>query len=164
MIAETAKVHNRSLIGARTKVWDYAQIREGVQIGEDCVIGRNVYVGPGVIIGSRSKVQNNALIYEPARIGAGVFIGPGVIVTNDRVPRAVNPDFSVKTAGDWVASPVVIEDGASLGAGVIVVAGCRVGRFAMIGAGAVVTSDVPPYAVMVGVPARQVGVCDDSDF
>jgi acetyltransferase-like isoleucine patch superfamily enzyme len=115
-----------------------------------------VYVGPGVVIGQNCKIQNYAMIYDPAHIGEGVFIGPGAILTNDKNPSAVSSDGKAKVATDWIMSKVVVGDGASLGAGSICVAPINVGAHAMVGAGAVVTRDVPPHSVVVGVPARSI--------
>jgi UDP-2-acetamido-3-amino-2,3-dideoxy-glucuronate N-acetyltransferase len=147
-------------IGARTAVWHRAQIRTGARIGRDGVIGRDVFIDAGVTLGDRVKVQNAALIYHGVTVADGVFIGPGAILTNDRRPRSLNASGDLARATDWVVSPIRIAIGASIGAGAIVVAGCDVGAHAMVGAGSVVTHDVPPYAVVVGNPARRMGwVC-----
>jgi acetyltransferase-like isoleucine patch superfamily enzyme len=156
-VAASAIVEPGVSIGPRTNVWDLTQIRAGAWVGADCVIGRNVFVDTGVRMGDRCKVQNNALLYAPAVIGDGVFIGPAAILTNDRLPRAVNPDGSVKDAADWQAAGVTVHDGAALGAGAVVVGGVTIGRWALVGAGSVVTTDVPAYALVVGSPARAVG-------
>jgi acetyltransferase-like isoleucine patch superfamily enzyme len=132
-------------------------VRENVRIGEGCVIGRGAYIGSGVQVGPRCKVQNYALIYEPAVLGPGVFIGPAVVLTNDTYPRAVNPDGSLKSAEDWQPTGVVIREGASVGARAVCVAPVTVGRWATVAAGAVVTRDVPDFALVAGVPARWVG-------
>ncbi|MGW7518837.1 DapH/DapD/GlmU-related protein [Streptomyces sp. NPDC054796] len=152
-----AQVADDAEIGAGTTVWELAQIREHARLGEDCVIGRGAYVGPGVLIGRRVKLQNHALVYEPARLGDGVFVGPAVVLTNDRNPRSVDPEGGLKRAGDWEAVGVTVEEGASLGARCVCVAPLRIGRWAMVAAGAVVTADVPDFALVVGVPARRVG-------
>lgn len=125
-----------------------------MRIGADCVIGRGVYVGPGVSIGDATKVQNHAMIYDPAVIGAGVFVGPGVILTNDVYPRAVDADMSVKRADDWDAAGVDIADGASIGAGSVVLAGVTIGRWALVAAGSVVIRSVPDHAMVAGNPAQ----------
>lgn len=156
-VSPSAVVEGGAIVGAGTVVWALSQIRDGAVIGADCVIGRNVFVDAGVVVGDRCKVQNNALLYAPARIGDGVFIGPGAILTNDRLPRAVDPDGVRKDAAMWTADGVDIEQGASIGAGATVVAGVRIGAWAMVGAGAVVTRSVPRYALVVGNPARRVG-------
>ena len=142
-------------IGKGTRVWGLTQVRRGARIGEGCNIGSRVTVDLDVVIGDRCKVQNEALIYRGVRLGNGVFIGPGAVLTNDRLPRAVAPDGTLKRNEDWVVSPIDVGDGASIGANSTVVAGVTIGAWAMVGAGAVVTKNVPPHALMLGVPARQ---------
>jgi len=156
-ILATADVCEDAIIGEGTSIWHLAQVREGARLGAHCVIGRGAYIGAGVILGDNCKVQNDALIYEPAQLGDGVFIGPGVVLTNDTYPRAVNPDGSRKGAGDWQAVGVHIHQGASVGARAILVAPVVIGEWAMVAAGAVVVSDVPDYGLVAGVPARQIG-------
>ena len=156
-IAPGADVAPDATIGEGTSVWHLAQIREGADIGANCVIGRGAYVGSGVRVGANCKIQNYALVYEPADLADGVFIGPAVVLTNDTHPRAVNPDGTPKSASDWTATGVQIETGASIGARAVCVAPVRIGAWASVAAGAVVTQDVPPYALVVGVPARQIG-------
>lgn len=157
VIQGTADVDTQASIGDRTRVWHLAQVREGAQIGADCNIGRGAYVGPDVVIGDSCKLQNYALVYEPARLGDGVFIGPAAVLTNDEFPRAANPDGSPKSADDWRAVGVVVENGASIGARAVCVAPVTIGAWALVAAGAVVTKDVPAHALMVGVPARRIG-------
>ena len=155
-IHELAEVERDTYIGIGTSIWQQAHIREGAQVGTNCVVGRGAYVGPGVKIGSNVKIQNYALIYEPAVIEDGVFIGPAVVFTNDLRPRAINPDGHLKSPSDWEIAGVYISTGASIGANAVCVAPVRIGRWAMIGSGSVVVRDVPDYALMVGNPARQV--------
>lgn len=155
-IAATADVDERASIGAGTLVWDLAQIREGATLGEQCIIGRGAYIGPGVKLGDRCKVQNYALVYEPAVVGDGAFIGPAVVFTNDYFPRAVTPDGELKSGSDWEAVGVVVRDGASVGARAVCIAPVTIGRWAMVAAGSVVTSDVPDFALVAGVPARRI--------
>jgi acetyltransferase-like isoleucine patch superfamily enzyme len=156
-IESSSLVDSSAVIGQGTRVWHNSQIRDVVVIGTDCIIGRNVYIGTGVRIGQNCKIQNNALIYEPAVIADGVFIGPGVILTNDQYPRAVNPDLTLKSADDWIPVGVSIGTGASIGAGSICVAPVSIGDWSMIAAGSVVTKNVPNFALVAGVPARQIG-------
>jgi acetyltransferase-like isoleucine patch superfamily enzyme len=156
-VKDTAQVAESAQLGEGTTVWEHAQIREDATLGESCVIGRGAYVGIGVQIGNRCKLQNYALVYEPATLGDGVFIGPAAVLTNDQYPRAVSPDGALKTAHDWQAVGVEIGDGASIGARAVCVAPVRVGAWALVAAGAVVTRDVPEYALVAGVPARQIG-------
>ncbi len=159
-IHPTAVVSDHAEIGAGTKIWFNVQIRENVRIGKNCIIGRNVYIEDGVTLGDNVKVQNNALLYRRATLEDGVFIGPGAILTNDKIPRAIKPDGSLKSADDWHAGHIQIGRGASVGAGAIVVTDLSVGAWAMIGAGALVTKNVPSHALVIGVPARIVGyVC-----
>lgn len=156
-IAPGAQVDESAVLGPGTTVWELAQIREEAVLGCDCVVGRGVYVGPGVKIGHRVKIQNHALVYEPAELADGVFVGPAVVLTNDRSPRAVGADGRPKRAGDWEAVGVRVAEGASLGARSVCVAPVGIGRWAMVAAGAVVTKDVPDFALVAGVPAQRIG-------
>jgi acetyltransferase-like isoleucine patch superfamily enzyme len=157
MVADSAQVASNAIIGEGVKIWDLAQVREHATIGSDSTIGRGAYVDHSVVIGERCKVQNGAQLFSPARVGDGVFVGPCAILANDQYPRAITPDGSLKTAADWKAVGVQLEDGVSLGAGSIVLGGITVGRWATIGAGSTVTHDVVAYALVVGSPARQIG-------
>lgn len=152
-----ATVEEGAVVGEGSTVWAGAVVRAGAVLGPRCTLGRGAYVDAGVCIGADAKVQDRALLYAPARLGDGVFVGPGAILTNDRSPRAVGPDLRKKEADDWVPAGVIVGDGASIGAGAVVVAGVTIGRWAMVGAGAVVTRDVPAFALVVGSPARGVG-------
>jgi UDP-2-acetamido-3-amino-2,3-dideoxy-glucuronate N-acetyltransferase len=156
-IAPSADVSDQAVLGEGTKIWHLAQVREQANLGENCIVGRGAYVGTGVQIGDNTKIQNYALVYEPAVLGKGVFIGPAVVLTNDTYPRSVSPDGSLKSAHDWTPVGVRVEDGASIGARAVCVAPLTIGRWATIAAGAVVTKDVPAFALMAGVPARRLG-------
>jgi len=147
-------------VGERTSIWHRAQIRTGARIGADCVIGRDAFIDEGVVLGDRVKIQNAALVYHGVSVEDGVFIGPGAILTNDRYPRAITSAGDLARAEDWTVSPIALRYGSSIGAGAVVVAGIEVGRFATVGAGAVVTRDVPAHALVAGSPARRLGwVC-----
>jgi UDP-2-acetamido-3-amino-2,3-dideoxy-glucuronate N-acetyltransferase len=156
-IMPSADVDERADIGDGSSVWHLAQVREGAKLGVNCIIGRGAYIDTGVILGDSCKVQNYALVYAPAEIGEGVFIGPAAVLTNDMYPRAIAPDGGIKSGDDWHAAGVKIGDGAAIGARAVVVAGVQIGAWALVGAGAVVTKDVKPHALVVGVPAKQVG-------
>jgi UDP-2-acetamido-3-amino-2,3-dideoxy-glucuronate N-acetyltransferase len=156
-VADGADVSDAAKVGQGTKVWHLAQVRENAEIGENCVVGRGAYIGTGVVMGDNCKVQNHALVYEPAKLANGVFIGPAVVLTNDTYPRAVNPDGTLKSASDWDAVGVTIDEGASIGARAVCIAPVRVGAWATVAAGAVVTKDVPEFALVAGVPARRIG-------
>ncbi len=159
-IHPTADVSPNAHIGARTRVWHQAQIRERAHVGEECIIGKGVYIGAGVHVGNRVKIQNYALVYEGVTLEDGVFVGPHACFTNDLRPRAINPDGSLQSAADWDIVPTHVGYGASIGANSTIIAGVRIGEWAMVGAGAVVTRDVPAHALVVGAPARVVGyVC-----
>jgi UDP-2-acetamido-3-amino-2,3-dideoxy-glucuronate N-acetyltransferase len=157
MIVDTADVDARARIADSASVWHLAQVREGADIGEGCVIGRGAYVDHGVSVGDNSKIQNYALVYAPAILEEGVFVGPAAVLTNDMYPRSIEPDGSLKGADDWEPEGVIIRRGASVGARAVVLPGVEIGAWALIAAGAVVTVNVPSYALMVGVPAKQVG-------
>lgn len=159
-IHPTADVSPRAQIADGAQIWHQAQVREGASIGRNCIVGKGVYVDFDVQIGDNCKLQNGAFLYHGATLEDGVFVGPGAILTNDRQPRAINPDGSLKAADDWQVGPILIGYGASIGAGCIVLPGVVVGRFAMIAAGAIVTRDVPPHGLAIGAPARLAGyVC-----
>lgn len=157
-IHPTAEIHESVFIPDSTRVWGYTQIRENVSIGENCIIGRNVYIGPGVVIGSNCKIQNNSLIYEPAILEDGVFVGPSVVLTNDRHPRAINPDGSLKTDSDWVSVGVTLKAGCSIGANSVCVAPLVVEEWSAVGANSVVTRDTRPGELVMGNPAISSGV------
>jgi acetyltransferase-like isoleucine patch superfamily enzyme len=150
-------VDDSAVLGAGTAVWHLAQIRENARLGQDCIVGRGAYVGPGVIIGNNVKLQNYALVYEPARLEDNVFIGPAAVLTNDLYPRSVDVSGKLKRSTDWDALGVVVREGAALGARAVVVAGRSIGRWALVAAGAVVSRDVPDFALVAGTPARRIG-------
>jgi UDP-2-acetamido-3-amino-2,3-dideoxy-glucuronate N-acetyltransferase len=159
-IHATADVDPTAEIGVGTRVWNGAQIRERAKLGEDCVVGSGAYVDAGVTIGARVKIENAALIFAGAEIGDGVFVGPGATITNDRRPRAVAANGEPLAPVDWQLTPTRIGNGASIGAGAVIVAGADLGTHSMIGAGSVVTAPVADYALAYGNPARQGGwVC-----
>ncbi|MDY5584317.1 MAG: acyltransferase [Arcanobacterium sp.] len=156
-IVDSADVSDEAKIGDGSSVWHLAQVREHAVLGENCIIGRGAYIGEGVELGNNCKVQNYALVYEPAKLADGVFIGPAVVLTNDHFPRAINPDGSLKSASDWEQVGVTIETGAAIGARSVCVAPVTIGAWSLVAAGSVVTKDVVPHALVAGVPAKQIG-------
>lgn len=159
-IHPTAEVSPLATIGEGTRIWHQAQVRERARIGQSCIIGKGVYIDSDVVIGDRVKIQNGVSIYHGATIEDGVFVGPHACLTNDKVPRAIAPDGELKRDADWEVRRILVQYGASIGAGAVILPGVTVGRFAMVGAGAVVTRDVAAHALVVGNPARPVGfVC-----
>jgi acetyltransferase-like isoleucine patch superfamily enzyme len=147
-------------VGPRTSIWHRVQVRIGARIGAECVVGRDAFIDEGVEIGDRVKIQNAALVYRGVTVEDGVFIGPNAILTNDRYPRSITASGELARVDDWVVSPIRLRTGCSIGAGAVVVAGLTIGRFATVGAGAVVTHDVPDHALVAGNPARRLGwVC-----
>lgn len=154
-IQESADVSPQARLGEGTSVWHLAQVREDAELGENCIVGRGAYVGTGVRMGDNCKLQNYALVYEPAVLEDGVFVGPAVVFTNDHFPRSIDPDGRLKRGDDWEAVGVTVRQGASIGARSVCVAPVIIGRWAMVAAGAVVTADVPDFALVAGVPARR---------
>ena len=150
----TAVVDEGARLGEGTRVWHFCHVEGTAVIGSGCSIGQNAYVGSRTVIGDHCKLQNNVSIYEGVTLGNGVFCGPSCVFTNDLTPRARYP----KGHENFV--PTVVEDGASIGANATIVCGHRIGRCAMIGAGAVLTKDAPAHALMLGTPAAVRGyVC-----
>jgi len=160
MIHETADVEPGAQVGEGTDIWRWTHVRSTARIGSNCRIGSGVYIDADVSIGDNVKIENQAKLFLPATIGHGAFIGPGACLTNDRMPRAVNGDGTLKDSDDWAADAVVVEEGASIGAMATVLPGVSVGKWAMVGAGAIVTRDVAAHGLVLGSPARQIGwVC-----
>jgi acetyltransferase-like isoleucine patch superfamily enzyme len=159
-IHPTAEVSPKATLGPGTRVWHQAQVREGAVLGRNCILGKGVYIDFDVHIGDNVKIQNGVSVYHGVTLESGVFVGPHMIFTNDKTPRAINPDGSLKGEADWELGRILVKEGASLGAGCIIVTGITIGRWAMVGAGAVVTHDVPDYGLVYGNPARLAGyVC-----
>lgn len=156
-IHPSADVADDVHLGEGTAVWHLAQVREGAILGQNCIIGRGAYLGAGVRLGDNCKVQNYALVYEPAVLADGVFVGPAVVFTNDQYPRSISPDGELKRDGDWEAVGVTVRTGASIGARAVCVAPVTVGAWALVAAGSVVVADVPDFALVGGVPARRLG-------
>ena len=155
-----AEVSPDAHVGAGTRIWRQVQVREHAHIGETCNIGKGVYIDAHVRIGSNVKIQNHVSVFEGVTLEDGVFVGPHVCFTNDLLPRAITPDGKLKSADDWEITPTLVKYGASIGAGSVIICGITIGEFALIGAGSVVTRDVPPHALVFGNPARQHGyVC-----
>lgn len=151
-IHTTADVSKDAEIGDGTSVWNNAQVREGTRIGSNCVISKNVYVDFDVEVGDNVKIQNNSSIYHGVVLERGVFIGPHVICTNDKQPRAINPDGSRKGSADWNVGRILVKEGASIGAGSVILPNVTLGRFCLVGAGSVVTKDVPDFTYGYGNP------------
>lgn len=152
-----AEVSKEAEIGDGTMIWRNVQVREGARIGKKCIIGQGSYVEYGVVIGDNVKIQNNSSLYNGLVLEDGVFVGPHVIFTNDKVPRAINANGTLKSADDWTVGKTLVKRGAALGANTVVVTGVTIGQWAMIGSGSVVTKDLPDHALAVGNPARVIG-------
>lgn len=149
-VDQTAVVDSGCEIGEGTRIWHFSHIMQGCRIGERCNIGQNVVVSPGVVLGNGVKVQNNVSIYTGVTCEDDVFLGPSCVFTN-----VINPRSAIVRKEQFRKTRV--ERGASIGANATIVCGHTIGRYAMVGAGAVVTKDVPPYALVVGNPSRQIG-------
>lgn len=153
-VHESSYIDDNVEIGDGTKIWHFCHVQSGAVIGKDCSLGQNVNISNNVKIGDRVKIQNNVSVYEGVELEDGVFCGPSCVFTNDLTPRAEFPK------GHENYKKTIVRHGASIGANATVVCGHEVGEYAMIAAGAVVTKDVPPHALMAGVPAARIGwVC-----
>ncbi|MCQ2451379.1 MAG: acetyltransferase [Clostridia bacterium] len=154
-VHESSYIDDGVIIGKNTKIWHFCHIQKGAQIGENCSLGQNVNISNNVKIGNRVKIQNNVSVYEGVTLEDGVFCGPSMVFTNDLTPRAEYPK------GSENYKKTLVKKGATIGANATVVCGHTLGEYCMIAAGAVVTKDVPPHALMAGVPAKQIGfVCE----
>jgi UDP-2-acetamido-3-amino-2,3-dideoxy-glucuronate N-acetyltransferase len=163
-VHHTAEVAPTAVVGEGTSVWNNAQVREGARIGRECVLAHGVYIDTDVHIGDYVKLENNASVFLGARVEDRAFIGPHACLLNDRTPRSTMPSGALKREGDWEVSGVVIEEGASVGGGCTLLPGVRIGRHSLVGAGAVVSRDVPAHGLVMGNPARLVGyVCACGD-
>ncbi len=161
MIHPTADVSPEATIGAGTRIWNDAQVREGAVVGEECILGKDVYIDRDVVVGNRVKIENHASLYRGVRVEDGVFIGPHAVFANDRYPRAINREGRLLDDDDWRPKPTLVRYGASVGAGSVILPGVTIGRWAMVGAGSLVTRDVPDRALVIGRPARLAGyVCE----
>src|SRR5207302_7650872 len=142
---DSALVDAGAVIGARTKIWHFCHVSAGARIGADCILGQNVYVAPSVVVGDGVKIQNNVSLYDGVVIDAHAFIGPSAVFTN-----VLNPRSEISRKDEYL--PTRIGRGATIGANVTVVCGHDIGAYAFVGAGAVVTANVPAYALVFGVP------------
>jgi len=153
-VHETAFVEEGAEVGSGTKVWHGAQIRKGAKIGRNCVIGKNAFIDEGVCVGDNCKIQNNVNVYKGVTLEDKVFLGPNSTTTNDLHPRAGR-------RGGFKVTETLIRKGASVGAGAVIVCGVTLGEYCVVGAGAVVTKDVEPFALVVGNPAKKIGLVDE---
>lgn len=160
MIHPTAEVEAGAIVPESVRIWHQCHVRTGATIGENCILGMGVYVDAGVSIGNNCKLQNRVSVFHGVTIDDGVFVGPHVTFTNDKFPRAIRPDGNLSVESDWTVSPTHVHSGASIGAGAVILPGVTIGWWAMIGAGAVVTRDVPDHGLVTGNPAYLIGyVC-----
>jgi len=149
-VHDTAIIDNGAKIGKDSRIWHFTHVCAGASIGEKCSLGQNVFVGNNVVIGDRTKIQNNVSVYDNVTLEEDVFCGPSMVFTN-----VYNPRCAIERKSEY--RDTLIKKGATLGANCTIVCGVTVGRYAFVGAGAVVNHDVPDYALVVGVPAKQIG-------
>jgi len=145
-IDASARVADSAVIGEGSQIWINVQVRENAVIGRNCIISKDVYIDHGVELGEGCKVQNGVSVYSGVSLGDRVFVGPNATFTNDLIPRAFNDN--------WTIVKTFVEEGASIGANSTIICGVKIGKFAMVAAGSVVTKDVPPYSLVAGNPAR----------
>ena len=150
LIHPTAVIDEGCTIGEGTRIWHFSHVMHGARVGKSCNIGQNVVISPGAIVGDRVKIQNNVSVYTGVTVEDDAFLGPSCVFTN-----VINPRSFISRKDEF--RPTIVRRGASIGANATIVCGNEIGEYAMIGAGAVVTKDVPPYSLWVGNPARQAG-------
>jgi len=156
---KTAEVQKGAKIGKGTKIWQNCQILKGAQIGENCIIGHNCFVGSRAKLGNGVKLESNIDVWDFVNLEDWTFVGPSAVFTNDLTPRAKYPKKEYPEYGKWL--PTLVKEGATIGANATVLCGNTIGKWAMVGAGAVVTNDVPDYAIAIGVPAKIIGwICE----
>ena len=160
MIHPTADISPAAAIGQNVHIWHHAQVRENAIIGNNCILAKGVYIDKKVVIGDNCKIQNYSSLYHGVVLENGVFIGPHSVLANDKLPRAISVDGTLKDDSQWEEQPILVREGASIGARVVILPGVTIGKFAMIGAGSVVTKGVPEFGLVYGNPARLQGhVC-----
>ena len=160
MIHPTAEIEKGASVGPNARIWHYAHIRSGAVVGADCSFGHSVYIDHGAVVGNNVKLQNRVSVYRGVTLEDGVFVGPHATFTNDKYPRSIAPDGHQLSDEDWIPVHTLVKYGASIGAGAVILPGVTIGRWAMIGAGAVLNADVPDHGLAIGCPARLVGyVC-----
>lgn len=159
-IHSTAEIDKTARIGRNSKIWHHSQIREGAVLGKNCIIGKGVYIDHDVAIGNNCKIQNYVSIYFQTLIEKNVFIGPHVCFLNDKLPRATSPTGRLKETTDWQKGKIIVKEGASIGAGSVILPDIIIGKWAMIGAGSLVSKNIPDHGLAYGNPARIKGyVC-----
>jgi len=158
-VHESSYIDNNVKIGNNTKIWHFSHVQSGAEIGEGCSIGQNVNIGNNVKIGNHVKIQNNVSVYEGVELEDYVFCGPSMVFTNIKVPRSEFPQ-----RGSEYYQKTLVKKSASIGANATIVCGVTIGEYALIGSGAVVTKDVPDYALVIGNPGRVVGIVDKKGY
>jgi len=158
-VHESSYIDENVLIGEGTKIWHFSHVQTGAVLGENCSIGQNVNIGNNVKIGNHVKIQNNVSVYEGVELEDYVFCGPSMVFTNIKVPRSEFPQ-----RGSEYYQKTLVKKSASIGANATIVCGVTIGEYALIGSGAVVTKDVPDYALVIGNPGRVVGIVDKKGY
>lgn len=156
-IHPSALVEEGATIGPAAQLWHQVHVRRGAHIGARCILGKGAFVDVDVAVGDDCKIQNYACVYHGVTLGRGVFVGPHAVFANDKRPRAVGKTFAQLTDADWEVGATIVDDGASIGANATILPGVRIGSWAMVAAGAVVTKDVASYSLVAGSPARHSG-------
>lgn len=162
IIGKNVTIEEGAQLGKDISIYDFSCIRKGAIVGDYCKIARNVYIDSMAIIGNRVKIQNRNNISNGVILQDGVFVGPNVTFSNDKYPRSITPNGKLKNNTDWILEKTIVKYGASIGAGAVIVCGITIGKWALIGAGAVVTKNVPDFALVMGNPARICGWVSES--